>query len=108
MPQKARKTHKRAPQGKSHAFHGFFGLIFSVGLICNAPKRSTQHEKKMRTDVPGFWHCKSTEGKNQSQHENSVAEIETFSTLFPGDKHYHLANILFLSTLHFLSQWKGN
>lgn len=54
------------------------------GLICKACNRSTQCEEKMRTVAPEFWHCDSTEGRRQSQHDNSTVELDIFGTTVPG------------------------
>ena len=78
---KAMKMYKGATQGKACTSPFTSGLF---GLICKAPNRSTQCEEKMRTVAPVFWHYNSTEGKRQSQHDNSAAEIEIFGTLVPG------------------------
>lgn len=54
------------------------------GLFCKACNTSTQCEEKMRTVAPVFWHCNSTEGRRQSQHDNSAVELDVFGTPVPG------------------------
>lgn len=78
---KARKMYQGATQGKACTSPFTSGLF---GLICKASNGSTQCEEKMRTVAPVFWHCKSTEGKRQSQYNNSAVEIEIVGTLVPG------------------------
>lgn len=59
---------------------GGMHILELSGLIGKACYRSTQCEEKMRAVAPEFWHCNSTEGRRQSQHDHNAVELDIIGT----------------------------
>lgn len=60
----------------------------------------------MRTVAPEFWHCDSTEGRRQSQRDNSAVELDIFGTTVPD---FTILKTFYSFTHYFLpSLQKGN